>query len=90
MSKDENNKFDYRILISCASIVIAGIAFVGMMSVKLYQVEENRNKIDKDRAELMESIKENRSSINQLKDHMNTLKNIYMRRVPNDDVIGGE
>ena len=90
MSKDENNKFDYRILISCASIVIAGIAFVGMMSVKLYQVEENRNKIDKDRAELMESIKENRSSINQLKDHMNTLKNIYMSRVPNDDVIGGE
>ena len=90
MSKDENNKFDYRILISCASIVIAGIAFVGMMSVKLYQVEENRNKIDKDRAELMESIKENRSSINQLKDHMNTLKNIYISRVPNDDVIGGE
>ena len=90
MSKDENNKFDYRILISCASIVIAGIAFVGMMSVKLYQVEENRNKIDKDRDELMESIKENRSSINQLKDHMNTLKNIYMSRVPNDDVIGGE
>ena len=87
---EEQKVFDYRVLLACAGVVITGLSVVATLSIKLYQVEENKLDIDRDRVELLKEIRENRDSINQVKDQVNTLKNIYMRRIPNDDVIGGE
>ena len=87
---EEQKVFDYRVLLACAGVVITGLSVVATLSIKLYQVDENKSQIDRGRLELLEAIRENRDSINQLKDQVNALKNFTMRRMPNDDVIGGE
>ena len=78
---EEQKAFDYRVLLACAGVVITGLSVVATLSIKLYQVEENKSQIELDRAELLKEIRENRASINQVKDQVNTLKSIYMHRL---------